>query len=105
MDSVCIGLTSSNRVTFAEKPTGLGSARRPLRGGRAFVGELVAYVVEGGAGCCLVGGEGFGAAARHGPSVPDRVRFVTRPGSPWVNAGIEETSLVKGQERTERRPD
>jgi len=32
VDSVFIGLTSSNRVTFAEKPTGLGSARRPLPG-------------------------------------------------------------------------
>ncbi|MCU1576766.1 MAG: hypothetical protein JWP70_1470, partial [Leifsonia sp.] len=28
MDSVCIGLTSSNRVTFAENSTGSGSARQ-----------------------------------------------------------------------------
>ncbi len=29
MDSVCIGLTSSNRVTFADNSTGLGSAYQP----------------------------------------------------------------------------
>lgn len=33
MDSVCIGLTSSNSVTFAENSTGLGSACQPTRSG------------------------------------------------------------------------
>ena len=38
MDSVCIGLTSSNRVTFAKNSTGLGSTCGPaLPGGKSAV--------------------------------------------------------------------
>lgn len=47
MDNVYIGLTSSNRATFAEKRSGLGSMRQRIRLVHSWVGSYSGTFIRG----------------------------------------------------------
>jgi len=54
VDNVYIGLTSSNRVTFAEKRSGLGSVRQRNRLVRSWVGSYSGTFIRGGKSRAIV---------------------------------------------------